>query len=386
MALSKVAAVVVIILVGLAGFTGYYLGSTLNPRVETQTVIQYVQVPPPTTRTIIDMLGRNLTVPYVINRVLTTSPIEMQLVYMLAPDKLAGLSQVYNGAPTPGEPLKPLVPEFMKPLPVVAGWYGTQTGNFETFIGERPDIILDAQHSFDPSGKPDVETFQEKFGNITVVELNSTWADTVTGYTDAIRFVGDLLGVPDQAQRLINYYQDAMDYVNSITAQLNDSTKVRVYYAEGKDGLSTDPKGSQHTQLLSFCGAINVADVNLLPGYGMAIVSPEQILAWNPDIIIIGRGSQISLYKTVMSNTTWSSINAVMNHKVYVRPDNPFSWFDGPPGPMQILGMYWMVHTLYPAQTSGLDLSSNIKLFYSEFMHYNLNNTEVSDLLANPKS
>jgi iron complex transport system substrate-binding protein len=383
MASKVVTAVIVIILMGLSGVTGYYLGSTLNPRIETQTVIQYVQVPPPTNRSIIDMIGRNITVPYTINRVLCAGPMEMELVYMIAPEKLAGLSFTYNGAGmsyTPGEPLKPLVPEFMKPLPVVGGWFGTQTGNFETFIGLRPDIILDGQH------KPtDINDFQAKFGNITVVELNSSWSNTISGYTDAIRFVGDLLGVSDKAQSLINYYHDAMDYVNSITSQLNDSTKVKVYYAEGKDGLSTDPKGSMHTDLMRFCGAINVADVNLLPGYGMSSVSPEQILSWNPDVIIIGRGSQFSLYKTVLSNTTWSSINAVINNRVYVRPDNPFSWFDGPPGPMQIVGMYWMVHTLYPAQTSGLDLVSHVKLFYSEFIHYNLNDTEVADLLSNPK-
>jgi iron complex transport system substrate-binding protein len=114
----------------------------------------------------------------------------------------------------------------------------------------------------------------------------------------------------------------------------------------------------------------------------MASVSPEQLLQWNPSIIIIGRGSQASVYQTVMSNTTWSSISAVVNGKVYVRPDNPYSWYDGPPGPMQIVGMYWMVHLLYPVQTSGLNLASQVETFYSEFMHYDLNSTQVASLLA----
>jgi iron complex transport system substrate-binding protein len=114
----------------------------------------------------------------------------------------------------------------------------------------------------------------------------------------------------------------------------------------------------------------------------MTSVSPEQILQWNPSMIIIGRGSQASLYQTVMSNSTWSNIAAVQNKKVYVRPDNPFSWFDGPPGPMQIVGMYWMIHILYPTQTSGLNLTGQVGTFYSEFVHYNLNSTQVSSLLA----
>jgi iron complex transport system substrate-binding protein len=266
----------------------------------------------------------------------------------------------------------------MSGVPVVGGWFGTQTGNFETFIGERPDIIIDSQHS----NMTSLATFEQNFAGIPVVELNSSWANDVTTYSAAITFVGNLLGVPQQAQLLLSYYQNALNYVNNVTSQIPVSARVKVYYAEGNNGLSTDPLGSMHTQLLAFCGGINVANVTLLPGYGMASVSPEQILLWNPSIIIIGRGSQASLFAAVMSNTTWSTVSAVVNHEVFVRPDNPFSWFDGPPGPMQILGMYWMVHTLYPAQTVGLDLSGQVKTFYSEFMHVTLNDTQVALLLA----
>jgi iron complex transport system substrate-binding protein len=369
MAVSKVTAVAVVVLVVFAGLGGYIVGSMNKSTVE---------VTPPTTRIITDMTGRSVTVPTTINRVLTTGSVEMELVYMLAPAKLAGLSFSYDGSPTPGEAYPPLVPDNMTGLPVVGGWFGAKTGNFETFIGERPDVILDEHEDNAIS----IATLQQDFGNIPVVELSPTWADNVTTYAATINFVGNLLGVQQQAQSLVNYYSNAMTYVNNVTSKIPVSDRVRVYYAEGSNGLSTDPLGSMHTQLLAFCGGTNVADVTLLPGYGMASVSPEQILQWNPSIIIIGRGSQASLYQTVRSNTTWSSVSAVVNKKVYVRPDNPFSWYDGPPGPMQIVGMYWMVHTLYPAQTSRLDLGGQVKTFYSEFMHYNLNSTQLTSLLA----
>lgn len=367
MPFSKVTAVAVVILIVFAGLGGYFVGSATKSTVAS-----------PTTRVITDMVGRNVTIPTTINRVLTTGPVEMELVYMIAPAELAGLSFTYNGAPSAGEAFPPLVPDNMSGLPIVGGWFGTQKGNFETFIGDRPDVILDAQEDNAIS----IATLQQDFGSIPVVELSPTWADNVTTYAAAITFVGNLLGVQTQAQSLVSYYNTAMSYVNNITSQIPVSARVRVYYAEGSNGLSTDPLGSMHTQLLALCGGINVANVTLLPGYGMASVNPEQILAWNPSMIIIGRGSQASLYQTVMSNTTWSSIPAVVNGQVYVRPDNPFSWFDGPPGPMQIVGMYWMVHLLYPAQTSGLNLSGQVETFYSQFVHVALNSTEVASLLA----
>jgi iron complex transport system substrate-binding protein len=335
----------------------------------------------PTSIAITDMLGRNITIPTTINRVLTCGPIEMELVYMIAPDKLAGLSFTWNGGSTDPSGLPPLVPDKYTNLPIVGGWFGTQTGNYETFIADKPDIMIDGE-----SGQGDivgaVNDKQTKFGKIPVVGT-STWVN-VTDYAPAIAWIGGLLNVSDSAASLVKYYNDAMNYVNSITSQIPANQKVKVYYAEGNDGFSTDPSGSQHTQLLDFCGATNVAKVTLLPGYGMASTTLEQILLWDPDMILIGRGSQASVYSTILTDSRWAQARAVKNGKVFIRPDNPLSWFDGPPGPSQIVGMYWMVNKLYPTQTAGLDLSGKIKEFYSKFMHYQLTDAQVAKLLAQP--
>jgi iron complex transport system substrate-binding protein len=291
----------------------------------------------------------------------------MELIYMLAPDKLAGFSFTFNGNPA-------YVPAQYTNLTVVGGWFGTQTGNYETFMAAQPDIILEGSNS-------SIEERQEKFGSIPVVGVNA--GDCLTEYKAEILFLGDLLGVQDQAQKLADYYQDAMNYVTSKVFNIQESDKVTVYYAEGKDGLSTDPAGSMHTMLLSFCGGKNVADVSLLPGYGMASTSMETIYQWHPQMIIIGRGSQITLYNTIMNSSLWNQLDAVKTNQVFIRPDNPYSWFDGPPGPSQIVGMYWMVQKLYPDLTTDLDLSAKVQEFYTQFYHYTLTDAEVELLLTN---
>jgi iron complex transport system substrate-binding protein len=357
--------------------------STTTPAVSVATsaaaplVSSKPVTPQATTRTITDMYGRTLTVPATINRILTSGPIEMELVYLLAPDKLAGLSFSFNGNP-------PLVPEKYKNLAVIGGWFGTQTGNYETFIAAKPDIILEGTEA-------NLKERQEKFGDIPVVGLyagdkQTNYADdSLTAYENEIRFLGELLGVQSQADKLISYYKSAMDYVNKIVATIPDKDKIKVYYAEGKEGFSTDPVGSMHTRLLEFCGGINVAQVTLKPGYGMADASLEQILLWDPDMIIIGRGSQATLYKTILTDTRWSQLRAVKNKKAAIRPDNPFSWFDGPPGPSQIVGMYWMINKLYPDKTTDLNLKAKVKEFYSQFYRYELTDIELNKLLANPE-
>ncbi|MCL2150468.1 MAG: ABC transporter substrate-binding protein [Dehalococcoidia bacterium] len=323
----------------------------------------------PATRTITDMYGRQVTVPATINRVLTSGSVEMQLVFMLAPEKLAGLSNNFNGSP-------PLVSEQYAALPVVGSWSGGSIPNIEAFLAIEPDIIIDGFGE-------DLEDHQQKFGSVPVVGVDS--GDLLLDYAPIISFLGDLLGVPDKAEELLAYYTEAMDYVNTITANIPADERIMVYYAEGTNGLSTDPAGSFHTDLITFCGGNVVADVQLLPGVGQVTVSMEQILLWDPDLIIIGRGSQANLYLTIMTDSIWGMVQAVNDGLVFVRPDNPLSWFDGPPGLCQIVGMYWMAHTLYPDKTVDLDLNAKIKEFYTKFLHYDLSDAELTSLLANPE-
>jgi len=324
-------------------------------------------IPADSTRTITDMFGREVVVPTVVNKVLTSGPVEMELVYMLAPDKLAGLNFTFNGK-------SPFAQEKYTTLPVVGGWFGTKTGNYETFIASTPDIIIDGN-------QVNIEERQLKFGDIPVVGVDT--GDLMFDYKEAVRFLGELLGVEEKADALIDYYEEAMLYVYGVVSDIPENERVRVYYAEGKEGFNTDPLGSQHTMLMDFCGGVNVADVTLLPGYGMAEASMEQIILWDPDLIIIGRGSQASLYDSILSDQRWAGLRAVQEGKVFLRPDNPFSWFDGPPGPCQILGMYWMVQLLYPEHTQDLDLNTAVKEFYSDYLHYDLTTAEIESLLHN---
>ncbi len=86
----------------------------------------------------------------------------------------------------------------------------------------------------------------------------------------------------------------------------------------------------------------------------------------------------------ITTDSKWAELKAVKDGKVYIRPSDPYSWFDGPPGANQIIGLYWTVKKLYPEQTADLDLNAKIKEFYSKFYHYDLTDDEVAQLLANP--
>ena len=64
-----------------------------------------------------------------------------------------------------------------------------------------------------------------------------------------------------------------------------------MYLARGPDGLETGVTGSINTEIIERAGGRNVADGGD-QRRGIASVSPEQVLLWNPDVLItIGQPS-----------------------------------------------------------------------------------------------
>jgi len=351
-----------------------YTTTTTSSAPPTTVVATTTTTVAPAMQQITDMYGNKLTVPAQINRVLSTGPVETQLIYMLAPEKLCGLSSAWTGSPA-------YIPDAYSNIPVI-GNASDGSFNFEAALATKPDIVIEGKTQ-------NLALDKTNFGSVPVVGVNAG-ASLLWDYEAEITYVGNLLGVPDRAAALLAYYKAAMSYVTGIASAIPNNQKVKVYYAEGNDGLQTDAQGSWHTNLLTYCGGINVANVAVNNSSQAVQVSLEQIATWDAgfgiNMIIIGRGSQATTYDTIVNpNSIWESLFAcVRNGKVYVRPENPTSWFDGPPGYGQILGMYWMVKLLYPQQTTGLDLNSKIKEFYSNFLHYNLTDAQVASLLANP--
>ncbi|MDR0901120.1 MAG: iron ABC transporter substrate-binding protein [Methanobrevibacter sp.] len=318
--------------------------------------------------TITDMVGRTLTIPSESDRIVATSPPMTTMVYMLAPNKLAGL----NFAWTDEE--QKYVDDKYKNLPVVGGWFGRQDGNYEQIIAIAPDIVIEGA-----MGDVDLNTVnerQEKFGAIPVVGVTDN--SDVTKIIPSIEFMGKLLDSEEKANKLIDFTNKYLEKVQNVADSIPDNEKKRVYYAEGDEGLQTDPSGSLHAQLIDLVGGKNVADVPLQDGVGQIEVSIEQVIKWNPELIIT---TDSAFYNKVYSDEKWKNIDAVKNKEVYLSPQSPFKWFDRPPGANIIIGIPWTAKVLYPDKYSDINLKELTKEFYKEFYHYDLSDEDVLDIL-----
>lgn len=325
------------------------------------------------TLTFTDQGGREVTITTPIKSVFCTSPIGTNLMYMLAPDMMVG----WNVTPTKLE--KKYIPADYLNYVGLGGWYGKNTtGNVEEIIKRNPDVIFDIGTIND--SYIDSNDRIEGLLNRPVVMVDGS----LTKSGEALRYVGKLIGREERAEELAAYCDKVLEQAQSIAAQLTEDQKVKVYYAEGAKGLNTDPAGSQHTEVLDLVGGKNVAQVELdAAGYGMSPVSLEQVIGWDPDVILVASDptEESTAYHEITTRSEWSNIAAVKNHRVYQIPRGPFDWFDRPPSISRIIGIVWLGNLLYP-DLYQYDLEAEVKSFYKLFCHIDLNTTQYNILTA----
>ncbi len=321
------------------------------------------------------MLGRRVEIKLPVERVLSTTPTTTVLVYMIAPEKLIGWNFKPNG--------KLMLPRYLS-LPIVGGWFGKKEGNYETFLKMKPDILLEG---FTNLGAVNIQTINErqrKMGSVPVIGVKDT-AD-IRGYKNSIEFIGKLLGKESQAHRLADYYLNLIKTVETRIKTIPSNKRIRVYYAEGPNGLFSETSKSVHASLINLCGGNNVvkleerANPTGKKGFGRVKVSMEEILKWNPEVIIT---MDERFYHNVYRDPKWRFIKAVESKRVYLAPREPFGWFDRPPGINRIPGIVWTAYKLYPQKFKRAEAKRLIREFYTDFYHYHLSDDECESLLNN---
>ena len=129
----------------------------------------------------------------------------------------------------------------------------------------------------------------------------------------------------------------------------------------------------------SVTGMINVSVGEPLRVYDNAnFASMEQILLWDPDVIIV---NEEGVDRYILTNKKWSSLKAVKTGKVYKIPNGISRW--GHPGGLETpLAILWTVKTLYPDVFTNLSLEDTIRDFYARFFNYTISAEMTKKILS----
>ena len=322
------------------------------------------------TREITDMAGRKVTVPTAenIESVFSAGPVAAIFLYMVVPDKLLGWNYELNDVE------KSIILDKYQNLP---NFGMGDAVNYEAVIAANPTIAINSGKINDAMVS-DCDALSESLG-IPVVAVDNE----LNNSAEAFRFMGELLGVEDHAEELAQYAEQVFTDIN-VLSDIPEEKKVSVYFGNGEDSLETAPRGSQHAQILDAINAVNVADLELGDGSRVQI-SAEQLLAWDPDVIVVNGEpkadkSGSSAAEDILSNPDYASLKAVQDQKVYGTPNAPFSWVDRPAGPNRLIGMRWFSALIYPEYIK-CDINEEIHKFFDLFYHVDLSDEQLENVL-----
>jgi len=221
-------------------------------------------------------------------------------------DAMELVVEVDNFSVTMGEPLA-------EGFEGVGDVYGL---NVERIAELNPDILI--AMTFGP--EDDYQKVEEL--GIEIYRVIDTKG--IEGVYDEIANISKIIGLEDKGKELVSELKKGVDEIYNQVKDLGDEQKPRVFFEVCNDPLMSVGVDSYINDVIEKSGGISIVAEDNLTGW--PLYSVETLIEKNPDIIIaLTMGGLVVDPAVIKEDVRFSNIDAVINDKVYVVPDNPFS-------------------------------------------------------------
>lgn len=319
-------------------------------------------------RAVTDSAGRAVALPETVSRVFAAGGPASVALYAVRPDAMVGWPREIRAEE------KPYLLAGVRDLPGVGMLTGRgDTANVEKVLEAKPDLILDFG-STRATFVSLADSVQQRTG-IAYVLIDGRFDATAA----SLRLLGSMLGAGEQGAKLARYAEDLLARIDTAVAAIPEASRPRVYLARGPSGLETGLKGSINTEILERAGGRNVADAEG-QRRGIANVSPEQLLVWNPDVVVTWDRNFFDMV-TQRPDPVWRAVKAVADGRVLLSPTAPFGWIDRPPSLNRLIGLNWLAHAFHGDRVA-FDIASDTRTFYKLFYHVDVGDADLETLIA----
>ena len=320
------------------------------------------------TRTITDMLGRKVEVPEPLTRVALLGGPTGQIAYILgARGQLCAVTKSLKTS----ELIKimdPSVAQLAAPRSV------SGQVNLEELLAADPQLVI----AGDLDG-----SLVEKKTRIPVAYFQSSMEQTFDEMAEEVRFYGRVFHKEARAEKYAQYLRRTVDLIQSRVKDIPNEKRKVVFNGYSSNHLVTLGGDTFMQKHIELAGCRNAAEKLRSTGIkeglhtGLAEVSMEKVLGWNPDILVIDLGSPSDVY----GDSKWKSITAVKNRAVFKQPIGVFIW-DRPTAESAVLYPLWLAKTAYPERFKDIDMIAEIKKFYREIMSFDMNDEQARAVLS----
>ncbi|WP_005034531.1 ABC transporter substrate-binding protein [Holophaga foetida] len=316
------------------------------------------------TRKITTLEGERVDVP--------VNPGRIACFYHPAYDKIAMLSRGSRIALMPRE-ASPWAYRFYPELKGVPTAAAGTVPDVERLLKLKVDLVIY------PKGHYDVSRIKQA-GIAAICPFNNDFVPSSPDrfnqeFKRQILFFGELLGSDARirAESYCRYFDSIMTRVQAITSRIPESSKPKVYYGKATDLCSTQGSNTNMRWYTELAGGIYLP--RQLPRY-FAQVNLESILAWNPDIVLLG---SYGAFNTPQRDFPAKTIKAYRTGRIYRIPAGAFYW-DMTSCETALLPLF-LAKKFHPALFKDWDLVQEMRKFYAEIYHIRLSPQDAERIL-----
>lgn len=221
--------------------------------------------------------------------------------------------------------------------------------NVEAMLALNPDLIFQWGHL----GVDVVEPLENAGLNVALLLYGSQ--ENLEGW---IHDFGLLLDKEEKAQKIIAWHHEVQEEIGSAVAEIPENEKPRVlYFLRWLSSKTVAAQGTYNDFYINLTGGINPAgELTQFPQ-----VSEEQIIAWDPQIILLNGFESELTPQDIYGNPKLADVSAVRDHRVYKIPLGGYRW--DPPNQESPLMWKWLAMLFHP-ERFGWDLRNEIKENY----------------------
>ncbi|HET98658.1 MAG TPA: iron ABC transporter substrate-binding protein [Desulfurivibrio alkaliphilus] len=313
------------------------------------------------TRTLIDMSGREVTVPAEIKRVVPLGGALRYLVYLRSLDLVVGVENIERRWTSPGRLYGLVTAAPARDLPLIGEGGPGRLPDYEQLLAVDPEIIITMGMERDQA-----EAIQNRTG-LPVFTLNYGEPGVLESSTlkTALNLLGQLLGRGEEASRLSSYLEDLeadLAARRAIDQADNPAAYVGAISHRGTRGINSTQPGYPP---LVWAGGRNVAAAENGRG-GHIFIDPESLLLWDPETIFIDAGSLEQVREDYRRNPGYyRALSAVRRERVFlVMPYN----FYHTNIEIAYANAYFIGQTLHPQRFNEIDPAAKADEIFQHFI------------------
>ncbi|MEM1708391.1 MAG: ABC transporter substrate-binding protein [Nitrososphaerota archaeon] len=317
----------------------------------------------PSENYVIDVLGRNVTLPESVTRVVAIGPGMLRLVcYLNAYDLLVGVEESETKWGFTGRDYAMAFGQVFQNLPVIGPGGPGKPPAPELILTVRPDLIIMSRiyaEMYDPD-----RLQSETNSTVIVMDYGPAGQLDVEGFANALRVLGKALNKRERAEELISFINSLCADLEARTKEISSRPKVYVGAVSYK---GAQPFTTTQTPFppLTLLHTPSIAD-KYSNQTGIFFWDFEAILQEQPDVVFIDEGNLNTVKQDFDKDPSkYLQLNAFKDGRVY--GTLPYNYYHTNVA-VALADAYYIGKVLYPDKFADVDPAKKADEIFSFFL------------------